>query len=38
MHDIIYGYGHSANSVLDWALSRGLLVADGWQTWSCPGR
>jgi len=35
--DIIYGYGHSANPVLDWALSRGLLVADGWQAAVMPG-
>ena len=35
-HDIIYGYGHSANPVLDWALSRGLLVADGWQAAVMP--
>jgi hypothetical protein len=35
--EIIYGYGHSANPILDWALSRGLLVADGWQAAVMPG-
>lgn len=34
---IIYGYGHSANPSIDWALSRGLLVADGWQAAVMPG-
>jgi hypothetical protein len=35
--EIIYGYGHSPNPTLDWALSRGLLVADGWQAAVMPG-
>jgi hypothetical protein len=34
--EIIFGYGHSADPRLDWALSRGLLVADGWQAAVMP--
>jgi hypothetical protein len=33
---IIFGYAHSPDPDLDWALSRGLLVADGWQAAVMP--
>jgi len=35
--DVLFGYGHSADPILNWALERGLLVADGWQAAVMPG-
>jgi hypothetical protein len=35
--DVLFGYGHSTDPILNWALERGMLVTDGWQAAVMPG-